>query len=137
VLRDKRVVGPGESAKVSVEEGAQLLKTPRIVDAAKAHPAATEEADALKKRIKDLESENAGLKKGKEPKEPKPAKLKKGSEVITPAGDKGVIVKMHPGKKGAGDDAADVKLENGNTSKFALADLKPAPAPAAPSEPAA
>lgn len=65
ILRDKRVLMPGGSAKVSVEEGKQLMKTPKIIDAAKAVPAQAEEAEALKKRIKDLESENAGLKKGK------------------------------------------------------------------------
>ncbi len=56
--------------------------------------------------------------------------MKKGAKVSWNDGaETGVVVKVHPHKKGAADDEVDVKLDaNGNVSPFMVSNLKPVPA---------
>lgn len=110
----------GQALEVSEEEAAKLLAYPGLVDASKIVKGGdSAEVKRLKDQIAAKDAEIAGLKaKGGAADE---VELGDGDAVITPAGDKGVIVKMK--KKGM----CDVKLENGNTSPFKLSDLKADP----------
>lgn len=110
-----RVVFSGRSIEVSAEEAEKLLNHKGIIDAANVVPTHGAQVADLKAKLAKLEAENEKLRKGA------PAEndeLGDGDEVVTPSGMSGVIVKMK--KKGR----VDVKLENGNTSEFALKDLK-------------
>ncbi len=115
-----RVVFSGHSLEVSADEAAKLLNHRGVVDAAKLLGSAPNEAAKLRAELADLKAENEKLRRGA-PADEAADELGDGDEVLTQTGDRGVIVKMK--RKGR----CDVKLENGNTSDFALKSLKAAP----------
>lgn len=117
-----RELPAGRTLEVSAEEAEKLLTRAGLVDLSKL--AATDdsaEVKDLKAQLAAAQAENAKLKGGA----PEDEELGDGDAVLTPAGDKGTIVKIK--KKGM----ADVKLENGNVSAFKLSDLKADPEAAA------
>lgn len=61
-LRDGRIMAPGSSAEVSIEEGKALLDYKHIQDAAKAIPAHADRMAALEKENRELKVEIAKMK---------------------------------------------------------------------------
>lgn len=115
-----RVLLSGQAIEVSAEEAPKYLRYQGLIDASKlVSNVETAEVKKLKADLAAAKEENEKLKAGGPSTED--AELGDGDAVITPAGDKGVIVKVK--KKGM----ANVKLENGNTSAFKLKDLKADP----------
>ena len=122
-----RLVLQGEAVEVSAEEAAAMLRKhgKSWMDASKlVANVETAEVKKLKVALAAALDENAKL-RAKAPATANDADLEDGDAVLLPDGKStGVIVKMK--KKGK----CDVKLdENGNVSEFAVADLKPVPAP--------
>lgn len=72
-LKGGKVINPGESAEVSVEEGAELLGYKHMVDAAKSVPAYADRMEALEKENAELKAELALL-KAAQPVAPAPSK---------------------------------------------------------------
>lgn len=143
-----RTILAGHAVEVSAEEAPRLLRYKGLVDASKLVATAdSAEVKSLKAQLAASEAENARLKKGAKDASPedvaakaaaadRKAVMKKGAKVQWDNGQggvaTGVVVKVHPHKKGAQDDTVDVKLdENGNVSPFPVSSLKPAPAEAA------
>lgn len=133
LLRHKMLV---DAAKIL--QGAESPEVKRLkaeLEAEKARNARLEEAASKRaaggKSDEEKAAEAEAAEKAKAEKEAakaaaaeRKAIMKKGAKVLTQAGDKGVVTKVHPGKKGPADDAVDVLLSNGNTSRFDVSALK-------------
>lgn len=152
----ERILQSGESISVSADEAPKLLRHKMLVDAATVlQGAESPEVKRLKAELEAEKGKNARLeeaasKRSAAPADPEAAKaekervaaekaaakeaakaraaiMKKGAKVLTQAGDLGEVTKVHKGKKGPEDDAVDVLLSNGNTSRFDVSTLKLAP----------
>ena len=121
VLKDKRKLAPGQSQEVAADEAKSLLDYRDLVDMSKVAPKAGEKMKQLQDDNAALLDENAKLKQQLADAGVQATPLDDGDEVLTPAGDHGVIVSISEKKK-----TAKVKLDNGNVSEFKLSDLKPA-----------